>query len=254
VNQIIESHFNSSKAVLKNAIEQLAATYRGNLIVNAFNTDWTLEYGNTANGYLLRDVPRLFANGSCNCVLFDGCQQPLQIGPPDLVLPGLVVGCTPMHGFRLSTLECLFSSNCTNTILNYLHYYTQINGSAPTNFTVPTETPLIIAPLLESNLGDFKKTDRFGSIMDGSLIDRSNQTVSYEDYFAACEPRNCYYTYVQRNDILYVLTSLLGFYGGLTISLRLIIWNTTRTCQAIKRRCRTQVAPIEPFTIADAAH
>ena len=199
-------------------------------------------------------VPRLFTNGSCNCVLSGDCQQPLRIGPPDLVLPGLVVGCTPIHGFRLSTLECLFSSNCINTILNHLQYYTQVNGSEPSNFTIPAEPPLSMVPLLKSKLTTFKKTDAIGSLLDASFIDQLNQTVSFEHYFAACAPSKCYYTFVQSNGILYILTSLLGLYGGLTISLRLIIWNTARTYQAIKRRYRTQTTPIELFTTAGAAH
>ena len=254
VNQTIANHFNGLRADSENGIQQFVAMYRTNLIVNAFNTDWTLQYGDISNGYLLRNVPRLFANSSCNCVLSGDCQQPLRIGPPDLVLPGLVVGCTPMHGFRLSTLECLFSSNCTNTILNYLHYYTQDNGSEPSNFTIPNKLPLSAVPLLESDRGNFKKTDRIGSLLDASFIDQSNQTVSYENYFAACSPSNCYYTYVKSNDILYILTSLLGLYGGLTISLRLIIWNAARIYQGIKRRIRTRATPIEPFTTENTAN
>ena len=253
-NQAIKNHFGTLEGTTKNLIGQITAAYRGNMIGNAFNTDWTLEYGNISNGYLLRGVPRLFANSSCNCVLSGDCQQPLRIGPPDLVLPGLVVGCTPMHGFRLSTLECLFSSNCTNTILNYLHYYTQDDGSEPSNFTIPNKLPLSAVPLLESDRGNFKKTDRIGSLLDASFIDQSNQTVSYENYFAACSPSNCYYTYVKSNDILYILTSLLGLYGGLTISLRLIIWNAARIYQGIKRRLRTRVIPIEPFTTENIAN
>ena len=64
VTQSIENHFDRMRIDLKSAIEQLTTMYRGNLIVNAFSADWTLEYGNASNGYLLRNVPRLFANGS----------------------------------------------------------------------------------------------------------------------------------------------------------------------------------------------
>ena len=144
VNQAIAKHFEGMKIDSKYGIERLGMMFRGNLIANAFNTDWTLEYGNASNGYLLRGVARLFANGSCNCVISSDCQQPLRIGPPDLVLPGLVVGCSPLYGLRLSTLECLYSSGCIKTILNHLHYYTQINGSEPTDFTPSNDPPLVM--------------------------------------------------------------------------------------------------------------
>ena len=65
-----------------------------NFLTSSFNTDWSLEYGNESNGYVLRSVPRLFNNGSCSCVVSSNCQQPLRVGPSDVILPGLVIGCS----------------------------------------------------------------------------------------------------------------------------------------------------------------
>ncbi|CAF2857624.1 unnamed protein product, partial [Rotaria sp. Silwood2] len=78
---------------------------QSNLIPTAFNTDWFIEYGNASNDYLLRFIPRFYNNGTCNCVVSSTCQEPLQIGPPDLILPGLVVACSPINGLRMSTFE-----------------------------------------------------------------------------------------------------------------------------------------------------
>ena len=247
-NQTINKRFESMQPYLKYGNERLGMMYRGNLIVNAFNTDWTLEYGNASNGYLLRGVPRVFANSSCNCVLSSDCQQSLRIGPPDLVLPGLVVGCSPLYGLRLSTLECLYSSDCIDKILNHLNYYRQTDGSEPSNFTAPTERPLVISPLLLSKSVHLSPTTPIGSILDQAFIDGINRSISYEKYFAACGPRSCHYELVNKGDIVYVLTSLLGLYGGLTISLRFIIWNVVRIQHMAKRRLQTRTTSIEPFS------
>ena len=228
--------------------------YRGSLIANAFNTDWEIEYGTESNGYLLRGVPRLFANGSCNCVVSSDCQRPLRIGPPDLVLPGLVVGCSPLYGFRLTTLECLYSSACIGTVLDYIHYYMQTDGSEPSNFTAPKDRAINIAPLMASEIARFSPTDSIGSLADALFIEQSSKSISYESYFAACAPVSCYYTYVRKSDPLYVVTSLLGLYGGLTISLRFIAWNASRIYHKIKSRFGRRTTAIEPFAVENIIH
>ena len=247
-NQTINERFEAMQPYLKYGSERVCMLYRGNLIVNAFNTDWTLEYGNASNGYLLRGVPRVFSNSSCNCILSSDCQQPLRIGPPDLVLPGLVVGCSPLYGLRLSTLECLYSSDCIDKILNHLNYYRQADGSEPSNFTAPIGRPLMITPLLLSKSVHFLPTTRIESIVDEAFIDTINRTISYEKYFRACGAKSCHYELVKNSDIAYALTSLLGLYGGLTLSLRFIIWNLARIHQMIKRRLGTRTTSIEPFS------
>ena len=50
----------------------------------------------------------------------------------------------------------------------------------------------------------------------------SNQ-LSYASYYSQCQPQFCQYTVTERSELLYVVTSLLGFYGGLSVVLRLII-------------------------------
>ena len=53
-----------------------------NLIPSVFGTDWSIEYGNASNDYLFRNIPRLYANGTCNCAVSADCHEPLIIGPP----------------------------------------------------------------------------------------------------------------------------------------------------------------------------
>lgn len=84
------------------------------------NADYLLEYGDASNNYLLRNIPPTFVNGTCNCVVSSLCQQALRIG--------LVIGCLPIDGLQISTLKCFFSSNCLNTIIQHLDYYTQLDG------------------------------------------------------------------------------------------------------------------------------
>jgi hypothetical protein len=206
------------------------------LLPTAFNNDWSLEYGNETNGYLLRTAPRLFSNGSCNCLISSDCQQPLRVGPPDLILPGLVIGCSPLDGLRLSTLECFYSSECIANITRYLEYYTEMDGSPPVNFTPPTSSPMVMPPMNRSAPSRFFVNTPINTLITEVFIERWSNTSSYNAYFATCAPIECRYEYVARNDLLYVVTALLGLYGGLTVSLRFITWNLTRIYQWAKAR------------------
>ncbi|CAF3375018.1 unnamed protein product [Rotaria socialis] len=71
------------------------------------------------------ELPRIYSNITYNCAASDACQRLLRIGPSDLILPGLVVGCLPLDGLRLSTLECfLFHQivlRLSVAILNTIH-------------------------------------------------------------------------------------------------------------------------------------
>jgi hypothetical protein len=211
-------------------------TFRCSLLPTAFNTDWSLEYGDPTNGYLLRTIPRVFSNSSCNCLISGDCQQPLRVGPPDLVLPGLVIGCLPLDGLRLSTLECFYSSECIANITRYLDYYTEIDGSPPLNFTPPTSSPLVVPPMDSSARSRFTVNTTIDTLITELFIEQLSSTSSYETYFATCAPIECRYEYVARQDLLYVVTTLLGLYGGLTVSLRFTTWNFTRLCRWMKAR------------------
>lgn len=158
------------------------------LLSTAFNTDWLLEFENEFNRYRLRSVPREYANGTCNCVVSNDCNEPLRIGPPELTLPGLVVGCLPIDGLRLSTLECFYSSSCIATIINFLDYYTQIDGSPPTDFVPPISPRLVVDPLNSSIPSRFALNSTIGMLMDELFIEHWTNESHYERYFVQCVP------------------------------------------------------------------
>ena len=224
--------------------------FEGNLLPTVFNTDWAIEYGNESNGYLTRSVPRLYMNNSCNCIVSNSCHDYLRIGPADLLLPGLVVGCSPLEGLRMSTLECFYSSNCISTIITYLDYYTQIDGSPPNNFDQPTISLPTFHQLDNSTKSRFLPNSSIGTLINELFIEDWIAKGSYETYYKMCAPSACRYQYTKRQDIFYITTSLLALYGGLTVGWRFIIWNGLTLCQWIKCWYLKGRTTVEPFSIA----
>ena len=220
-----------------------------NLFASAFNTDWLIEFGNASNDNLVRNVPRYYANGTCNCAVSDECQEPMRIGPPEKAFPGLVVGCMPIHGLRMSTLECLYSSTCVNDILSYLEYYTAVDGSAPTDFIKPNDTVIKVAPLDRSIPSRYAPSTPIGTLIDEFFIEHWDNRSMYENYFQQCAPSACQYEYIERKGLLFVATALLGIYGGLTIALRFIVWNMMRTYVKVQHQRDMRLVTVQPRSV-----
>ncbi|CAF1387013.1 unnamed protein product [Rotaria sordida] len=123
----------------------------------------------------------MFSNGTCNCVTSTTCQEPMRIGPPDLVIPGLVVGCWPIDGLGMSTLECFYSSSCIELIINFLNYYTQMDGSPPVDFVLPTVPTLIVTPLNSSIPSRFPPNITIGKIIDELFIEQWSNKISLSE-------------------------------------------------------------------------
>jgi hypothetical protein len=232
--------------VLDAFTEELASHFRGNLhfmsnvsnialIPSAFNVDWLTEYGNSSNDYVLRHVPRPFINSTCTCAVSSECREPLRIGPPNLWLPGLVIGCLPIRGVRMSTLECFYSNNCIKQILDHLDYNSAMDGSLPVDFIPPATLSDSFTPLNKTLESRFLPNTTVEHLISELFVERWYTESSYETYFSLCGPKKCHYMLVRRNDISTIVTSVLSFYGGLTLGWRVIIWNLIR----IYRKLRT---------------
>ena len=199
--------------------------FQSNMLPTAFNIDWSLEYGNELNDNLLRSVPRAFGNSGCNCAGSGQCRESLRLDSNDSTLPGLAVGCSPISGLRMSTLECFFSSSCITALLNFTDYYTQADGRpAPT---------LSVLPMNRSTPSRFAHNESIGTLIDSLFIETVPTSASYEKYFVACAPSACHYEYViKRNDTLRMTTIVLGLLGGLAIFLRFLVYNAVKLCRS----------------------
>jgi beta-lactamase regulating signal transducer with metallopeptidase domain len=55
------------------------------------------------------------------------------------------------------------------------------------------------------------------------MVEEWNSSIMYENYFNECEPIECTYTHQIKNNIIYIVTTLIGLIGGLTTALKLIV-------------------------------
>jgi hypothetical protein len=62
-----------------------------------------------------------------------------------------------------------------------------------------------------------------GMLLSRMFVDHWLNATYYERYFNMCEPDLCQYTVIPHHDFLYIVTFMIGFYGGLSSVLSIVV-------------------------------
>lgn len=124
--------------------------------------------------------------------------------PPRERLSGWFTGCWPAETLLLSTLEHLSNQSSLNQILR------SINSSIGND--------LFLAMNL-SQSSTFDPSMSIETLLEDLFVEMLTKTLSYSSYFEQCRPESCSIDINDRASFLYIITSLLGLYGGLSIAL-----------------------------------
>ena len=127
--------------------------------------------------------------------------------PPIYVIPGMRVGCLPFNALIASTLECFYDEVCLNMTATWISTLS------------PTAWP---RPLNASLSSRFQPNTSVSYIMSEQMVEKWTNTTNFTGYYEACSPIECTYTIIRRSELLYVLTTLIGSFGGLMVVLRVV--------------------------------
>ncbi|CAF0722498.1 unnamed protein product [Adineta steineri] len=174
---------------------------------------------------------------NCSCV---SEQCLLQVGIYDYEVltyvfnvSGLQLGCNAIDGILLSTLECFYNQTCLNNLQSYIISPVSIN----------------IIPLNSSLSSQFNQTSTIQEVMNELMVDKWNLSMIYENYYKECQPIKCSYTYVDRNSIIYIITTLIGLIGGLvkvlTFTIPKLVKFIPRVIKKIRKCCRSSRSETE---------
>jgi hypothetical protein len=160
-------------------------------------------------------------------------------------ITGMVQTWFPFQALMMSTLECFYYDKCLSQIKQFIN-----TTRSPTNFTI-----------LKSSLNK-NQYDRIEALANHLFIQSWYNETFYESYFNQCHPLTCEYTYESRFNLIYIVTTIIGFLGGLDVVLRLLlplivklvrrIWNyvlqrqrNNSTTPAIATSTRTRKEPLD---------
>ncbi|CAF2904302.1 unnamed protein product [Rotaria sp. Silwood2] len=181
-------------------------------------------------------TPAIIEN--CSCALSDECKNTISLYnytidlsvPPRGVLfniPHMYKSCFNMQSLLLSSLECFFEQTCFDPIQEIINvianFYFIINGS-----------------VLLTNSTRFPPKTTVGEIINELMIERWYENVRYVEYYQQCAPEQCSYLLTFRNNALYIVTTIIGLFGGLSVALKIIVPIIVR---CIRNRMRSQATP-----------
>ncbi|CAF0810930.1 unnamed protein product [Rotaria sordida] len=120
-------------------------------------------------------------------------------------IPNFFLGCSQIEGLMKSTLECFYNLSCMIEFDQYIFF--PLGSSF--NFSN-----------LNENLNPPNET--MESIINRLMIDSWTSNISFSSYYNTCSPSSCTYQYISRNDLFFVITTILGICGGLSLGLKLL--------------------------------
>jgi hypothetical protein len=121
---------------------------------------------------------------------------------------GWYVACWPIESLLLSTLESFYDETTLNRIITNVNSSTSVDSFTVLNASVSSR---------------FNHNDSLNVLTKELFIENWTKILNYSSYFEQCQPQSCLYDTNERAQVLYIITSLLALYGGLTVVLRVII-------------------------------
>ncbi|CAF4114461.1 unnamed protein product, partial [Adineta steineri] len=198
---ILSQFLLSTPRTFKLTLDFIRYINQGNGIVSSIFSNWHFLSLDTGFEYAaLWAIPHAYNDNSCLCGTSSMCIS--QASFNGITIPGLHVGCYPLESLLQSTLECLYNITCINQLKSmYTHSNITFN---PLNDTVSSRNATV------------------QSIVNNLLVESWKTEVIYENYYAACDPLWCTYTFDGQISPIYTITTIIGLYGGLTVVFKLI--------------------------------
>jgi hypothetical protein len=194
---------------------------QGNRLVTSIYSNWYVLPLNFARKFASFG-PRSYGANNCSCGTNSTCTSSATID--DWIVPGFLVGCYPLESLLQSTVECLYNVTCIEGL---------INTTQSLNMTIRP---------LDSNVSPPNVTIR--SLVDELMVDEWKASVTYEQYYTTCATLSCTYVKNQQTDLIYIITSIVGLYGGLSVALKLIVPILVKIGRYLIMCRRQRIAPV----------
>jgi hypothetical protein len=190
------------------SLSMIRGTIQGNALLPGLLTNYKLIVSN--DNKTTFSSPNYYSG--CNCATSPACIQLSAIYNYSTAItlftvPGVYTGCYIIESLLQSTLECFYDQICINKLQSYTVSSSKMNVAA-LNSSLPSQY------FTNSTIED---------LIDQLMVEQWNSSKIYDGYYNVCQPAQCTYTHQTRNDIIYVVTTLIGLVGGLITVLKVVV-------------------------------
>lgn len=239
---LIEQFKQSTSNQFLETFKIIQATNHANQLATLYYSNWVFvpKYPGTFNenrDELRHALTRRqnYGTDDCSCGIQSNCSTPVTL--PSLVsvsdrsfmttLLGFLRGCMMLDSLLQSTLTCLHNETCVNFMR------ASIYNSQP----IPADV------LTYSSLSMPNTT--IETLLSQIFVSQWFENTSFDRYFNSCEPQSCQYSYALEYNSLYVITTLIALFGGLTSGLHFFVKYLAIIVYKIvdRRKKKIQIAP-----------
>jgi hypothetical protein len=205
IQQFISSTTNS----FLSSLSLIRDTTQANALLSGYQKNYVFRRNSRTIYFVATSVTY---DAGCTCALSPVCTTQSVIYGPDYLtaewpVSGFYTGCFAMESLRRSNLGCLYDHICLDQLKSLMQF----------------STPIIGTTLNSSVSSRFLPNTTVELILNRLMIEEWNWSISYENYYGLCQPSRCSYTHTTKNDVIYIVTTLLSLIGGLVTGLKLIV-------------------------------
>jgi hypothetical protein len=217
--EALNNSINTAQVVLIRNLLTNQRIITGNQLMSGLATNVYVDFTASDNG--VRSTPLILLRNSdnCSCLTVDGCPRPAMINNTQgrlTSVPGMVVDCLIVDATLASTLECYYDHTC----ISLLH----------------EQLAADVEPLSTSSNKYFSSNWTIQTLLNTLRIDELSVDVVFNSFYSQCNLAYCSYTYMHRFDVLYIITTIIGIFGGLSFALRLTVPNIVKFVVRCKNR------------------
>ncbi|CAF0846332.1 unnamed protein product [Adineta steineri] len=207
LNNTIEKFINEFQQTISqsfvNSISLVRGTTSSNMLMTKYLSNLEFDRLAPSSGERLMYMFPLNYTG-CSCSVSSKCVSSSF---------GMLIGCYPLESIFQTTLHCFYNQTCIDSTNNFK----SINDSS-----------------LETSR--FSVNQTIESVVDELMIEELKFQINYSNYFNACSPLICIYSYVDKRNAIEGILTLIGLYGGLVIICRLIAIIVVKTMCRVNSR------------------
>jgi len=225
-------------------LKLIKVTNHGNQLATLYLSNWKViaKYPkpqiqeNTPRINILT-LPQTYGAENCSCGIQSNCSQLSELFSLIYRQPllGFRVGCLVLDSVLESSLACLYNQTCLDLI------QTSFYLSKPVRAEILTYSPLLLPnTTIEKMLSQLFVSEWF-------------ENKSFDLYFNECAPQSCQYSYSMQYNPVYVVTTLMALFGGLTQGLHFFLYCIQLIIIKFidRRKKKNQVAPCSnPLDVA----
>lgn len=198
----------------------------------SMNWFWWLKYNSSIATIPTKSVEiqdGCYCGTRSNCTTSGGFYNPYS-NIVNFTIPGFNVGCSPVKTLLQSTLECFYNQTCTDLVL----YYATIDliGEGDIHSFVN------VSAMDSTRASRFKTDILIQELVDELFVEEWQTNISYSSFYNKCAIAYCSYEVERPHNFIYIVSKIIGLYGGLSVALRFIVPHINKIAFVIRNRCR----------------